>query len=199
MKAMVSLGKAALLTTCVATAVGGIAFTRKPEPMTTLDLVKDFHSWKKANPEPVRLFSSFDTLCRGISPQEIKAHESKDPHFQRVITVYVNKPGEKAMMNGGKFPIGSIVVKEKSNEVNKKVVLSTVMIKREKGYNPTCGDWQFAALNADATKTDGDGKLESCMKCHQDQAKRDFVYRTYVGQKGRAGVSGYDPFGKVGG
>ena len=198
---MNSFGKIGLLAGCASIAVAGAAgYWKKSEP-TTLELVNGYRSWKKANPKPVRLMTSFDLLCRGISQQELDEQRGKTPHFDRHITVYVNKIGETAMMKGGAFPVGSVIVKEKSNSATPletwdgRVVLSTVMVKREKGYNPTCGDWQFAAMNADATKTDGDGKLESCMKCHMELAKKDFVFRTYIGRMETWPASGYQPKG----
>ena len=192
---MISIGKGLLLTGCVAVAAVGVSLAaRKPTP-TTLELVKDYKTWKKANPEPVLLSTSLDLLCRGVMPEEHAYYETQNPHFDRTITVFVNPIGEKAMLKGGEFPAGSVIVKEKHSRTDGPVLMSTVMIKREKGYNPSCGDWEFAALDAAGTKTNGDGKLESCMKCHQDQAKQDFVYRTYVGAKQMWSPSGYRPSG----
>ena len=186
------LGKALFLGGAVGIAVISIA-VRQDKPPTTLELVKDYANWTKANVVPIRLSTSLDMLCRGISNDERKGYQKTAIHFDRYMTVYVNPTGEKAMQKGGVFPVGSIIVKEKRDSKTGPVVLSTVMIKREKGYNPACGDWQFAALNSDATKTDGDGKLDSCMKCHKDQSKKDFVYRTYVGAREFGSSSGYDP------
>ena len=194
-------GKVAILVVCASVTVSGVVAYQQKSGATTLELVKGYRSWAKANPKPVRLVTSFDLLCRGISQQELKEQRAITPHFDRHITVYVNKIGEKAMMTGEVFPVGSVIVKEKSNSASPietwdgKVVLSTVMIKREHGYNPTCGDWQFSVINAEVTKTDGDGKLESCMKCHREQAKKDFVYRTYIGRKETWPASGYQPKG----
>ena len=185
---MVSFGKISLLIVCGALAVAGIATGGRGA--STLELVKGFHGWKKANPTPVRLASKFDLLCAPASMAMIKAEQKVNPHFQRFITVYVNKIGEKAMEKGGKFPVGSVIVKEKLEENLKTPVLSTVMIKREKGYNPKCGDWQFAAIDAFTTKVTMDGKVKSCMFCHVDQAKKDFVFKTYVGAKGRMSSGG---------
>lgn len=172
---------------CGSLAFGGIAMGSQRKAASTLSLVKDFHKWKKANPEPVRMLSKFDLLCRTVMPGEIAKEQKVNPHIQRYITVYVNPIGEKAMMKGGSFPIGSVVVKEKFEKDLKTPVLSTIMIKRERGYNPACGDWQFAVLDAFTSKLEGDGKIDSCMNCHKTQPKQDFVYRTYVGKKGRVG------------
>ena len=196
---MTSVGKGAILVTSMVLAVAGSAVGFGKSEATTLESIKGFHGWKKANPTPVRLASKFDLLCAPASLAMVQAEQKKNPHFQRVITVYANKIGEKAMMMGGTFPVGSIIVKEKLDEHSMMPVLSTVMIKRKKGYNPKCGDWQFASTDAYATKVTADGKLESCMNCHKEQANKDFVFKTYVGAKGRVGASGYKLFGKAGG
>jgi len=190
---MRSIGKGAIILAALSIVVAGVALGSKPSPPTILEAVKGYSDWKKANASPVRLTTSFDLLCRGITPEEHQSHQKANPHFERFITVYVNKLGEQAMMKGGTFPVGSVVVKEKREKEKGPVVLSTVMIKREDGYNPTCGDWEFGALNADATKTDGEGKLESCMKCHAEQSKNDYTFKTYIGAKSWSSPSGYQP------
>jgi hypothetical protein len=53
------------------------------------------------------------------------------------------------------------------------------MIKREKGYNPECGDWEFFTLTADATKMTARGRLQSCMDCHVEYSESDFVTKKY--------------------
>ncbi len=198
---MIPTAKCFLILAALTAAVTGIALgTRKHEP-TTLELVKDYTKWKKANPKPVLLSTSLDLLCRGVMPEEREYYQKENPHFDRYITVYVNPIGETAMMKGGEFPVGSIIVKEKQPggsvllKPGGPMLLNTVMIKRAKGYNPACGDWQFAAIDGFTAKLNGDGKLESCMFCHKDQAKQDFVYRTYIGANERWSPSGFDPTG----
>ena len=178
--------KALFVIGAIGVGLAGIAMTQTKRS-GVLDLVTGYQKWTKANPKPVRLMTSYDLLCRGISQTELTKERGKSPHFGRQITVYVNSIGEKTMKSGGTFPVGSVIVKEKRNAGGNieaetgAIVLSTVMVKREKGYNSACGDWEFAAINADATKTDGVGKLESCMKCHKEEAKKDFVFKTYIG------------------
>ena len=196
---MISVGKGAIFVTSMVMAVAVAAVGFRKGEATTLEAIKGFHGWKKVNTKPVRLASKFDLLCAPASPKMVQAEQKENPHFQRMISVYVNKIGEKAMMKGGTFPAGSIIVKEKLDEHSMMPVLSTVMIKRNKGYNPKCGDWQFASTDAYTTKVTADGKLESCMNCHKDQAKKDFVFKTYVGRKETWPASGYKPFGKAGG
>ncbi len=181
---MVSLGKTFFFVGCSAVlVVGTVLATSKREPATTLELVKDYAKWTKATATPVRLSSYLDGLCVALPQKEIDALHAANPHLDRFIQVYVNPVGEKAMMKNGTFPVGSVIVKEKHDGEDGAVLLSTVMIKREKGYNSACGDWQFAVIDGFTTKVTVDGKLESCMTCHMQRSEQDFVFRSYVGMK----------------
>jgi hypothetical protein len=141
--------------------------------------IGDFHAWTRVNQRPVPISSQLDTLCRGLIPEEA-ARLAGDPHMHKFIDVWVNPMGKKAMFDGGKFPEGSMIVKEKHKDFNGPVDMSTVMIKRGGGYNPTCGDWEFLTLDASGQKVTSRGRIESCMKCHRDQIGLDYTYRTYV-------------------
>jgi len=141
--------------------------------------IGDFHKWTRVNPVPTPISSQLDTLCRGLMPAEA-ARLASDPHMHKYIDVWVNSVGKKAMFYGGKFSEGSVIVKEKHKGFNGPVEMSTVMLKRAAGYNPKCGDWEFQTLDGSGVKVTSRGRIESCMKCHRDQADLDYTYRTYV-------------------
>jgi hypothetical protein len=71
------------------------------------------------------------------------------------MSVFVNPVGREEMMTkqSPKFPIGSMIVKEKlgSPDSTKPEVL-TAMIKRAPGYNPESGDWEYLVLDGAASK-----------------------------------------------
>jgi hypothetical protein len=56
----------------------------------------------------------------------------------------------------------------------------TGMRKREKGYNPTYGDWEFFTLDKTGTKVNAGGKIDSCMDCHANRKETDLVSRKYL-------------------
>jgi hypothetical protein len=149
------------------------------QPLSLSSAVADFHSWHKVNAEPVMISYYVDGLCRSATAPELVKSKA-NPHRNRYITVWVNPKGRSAMGDGSVFPAGSVIIKEKRDGVSGPVVLSTVMVKRAKGYNPPCGDWEFAVLDASGRRILDDGKLDSCMKCHTDKSKLDYTYRTYV-------------------
>lgn len=82
-----------------------------------------------------------------------------------------------------KFPIGSMIVKEKlgSPDSTTPEVL-TAMIKREPGYNPDSGDWEYLVLDGAASKIVEQGKLTRCSGCHRPYQHSDFITRTYLPQ-----------------
>lgn len=76
------------------------------------------------------------------------------------------------------FPSGAIIVREKLASADSKTPeLLAIMIKREKGFNPSANDWEFLVLNRDATKVQHREKKGDCQQCHAVQKDKDFVFR----------------------
>ena len=75
------------------------------------------------------------------------------------------------------FPVGSIFVREKLSEATStKPDLLAVMIKREKGFNPSAGDWLFLTVDGAATQVNQRTKNGACLNCHESARERDFVF-----------------------
>lgn len=125
--------------------------------------------------------------CIGPSPEEIRVTQKEkslgisDPHIKKFVHVYVSLSGEFAMRTrDGVFPEGAIVLKEKfSDATGTNTELFTGMIKREPGYNPECGDWEFFTLPGDASRISERGKIQNCMDCHVEYKDQDFVTKSY--------------------
>jgi hypothetical protein len=77
---------------------------------------------------------------------------------------------------------GSVIVKEKigTHFEGRKPLLYTLMKKREPGYNPAVGDWEFSVVSGNGTQLEAIGKLENCQSCHISKKDSDFVFRPYV-------------------
>lgn len=109
------------------------------------------------------------------------------------------------------FPQGSIIVKEKLSPLtivpapeddyerwstiedplpvySDEPELLTVMIKREPGYNPEVGDWEFLVFDALGQTIEGRGRLTHCQQCHIPHAATDFVVRSYLPDNVLAGL-----------
>jgi hypothetical protein len=78
------------------------------------------------------------------------------------------------------FPKGSVIVREKLLQATDQAPeLLTVMVKREKGFNPAGGDWEFLVMNGAATKIQSRETVGSCQACHAKQKDQDFIFRAY--------------------
>ena len=133
---------------------------------------------------PVRMHDRVSRLCNDLFVMQ-KTNSSgqllQNPHEHKFAHVFVSTNGAFAMRTNAVFPVGSIIIKEKfSDAEGKQTELYTGMIKRTKGYNSECGDWEFFTLSADATKVTSRGKLQACMDCHVAYKNSDYVTKRYV-------------------
>lgn len=146
------------------------------------DSIKGYRQWTRVNPVPADLPSPLAVLCAAPTAKQIEM-ETGNPHRDKFITVYVNELGTKAMMHerNPRFPMGSVIVKEKlPAKDSSSPELLTVMIKREAGYNPANGDWEYMALDGNGKEVRARGRLEKCQGCHQMAKHGDYVYRNYL-------------------
>ena len=162
-----------------------LGFQRQAANVSDSELTR-FHSWTKVTDMPYPMSPQSAVLCIQPTASQLRARSSPirvdaGPHQDYYVDVWVNDKGLKAMTDLGVFPAGSVIVKEKlRGKGSREAELSTVMIKREKGFNPACGDWEFATLDGTGKKVTSRGKLSTCMGCHQRQAIRDYVFRPYI-------------------
>ena len=158
------------------------ATSQDKTPTAGSELIAGYKSWTRVNPVPVSMPSYLAAACFVASADQV-AMEENDPHRAQFITVYVNPPGRRSMMEQvyARFPQGSIIVKEKlTTKASTSPELLTAMIKREPGYNPGNGDWEYMALDGDGSKVRARGKLEKCQGCHKMSEGGDFVRRNYL-------------------
>ena len=105
----------------------------------------------------------------------------------------MNEPAAEAFRKGSKeYPVGAIVVKEKrgmtySADQPKRELARTRdgvggMIKRDKGYDPEHGDWEYFYFQ-DPSKVES-GKISSCVQCHGGAAKTDHVFGGWAHAEG---------------
>ena len=138
--------------------------------------LSSYMHWEKANERLAPMDPAVAILCSAPAPRA-----PNDPHAKYYVSVFVNKTGIDAMKKEvpGPFPIGSMIVKQKLRDKKSQPELLTMMVKREVGYNPKVGDWEFVVASGDGNVVFGRGKLEQCQGCHASMAKQDYVYRTY--------------------
>ena len=140
--------------------------------------------WTKVNDTPFVISSQLDALCAMPTTQQREQERKLDPHVATSITVFVNSIGRAAMFTrlSPVFPQGSVIVKQKNGRYDQSntTLLYTIMTKREAGYNPEVGDWDFSVVNADGKTVEANGRLENCQGCHVRKPSTDFVFRPYL-------------------
>jgi hypothetical protein len=109
-------------------------------------------------------------------------HLSKTDHW---INILVSPESTNQIMTGvGLYSVGSVILKQKFlDSEGRKADIYTGMLKRERGYNPECGDWEFFTLDSSGFKVTSCGKLKSCMECHEKCESSDYVTRRYLTSK----------------
>jgi hypothetical protein len=146
-----------------------------PTDAELLDLVKNRTKLERVTPEPKQVSSKFAGLCRSLTPAEI-AEVGKDPHHGGFIHVYTSDSAVQPYFDPwGKFPEGSLVLKEKLTKPGQKTDGFTGMIKREAGYFPAGGDWEYFTVDGGVTKLGERGKIQSCAECHAAHGKGDRI------------------------
>ena len=142
-------------------------------------LIAGYRQWTRVNPKPALVLARVAQLCAPAS-----APNPNGPHGpDKYITVYVNEIGRHAMMEerAPHFPQGSVIVKEKlKTPTSSTPELLTVMVKRERGYNPESGDWEYMIVDGGGLKIQERGKLENCQSCHVMDKNTDYVSRNYL-------------------
>ncbi|HEX6044665.1 MAG TPA: cytochrome P460 family protein [Pyrinomonadaceae bacterium] len=152
-----------------------VPFTVADSDLATL---AKYRQWTLVNPTP-QLMEPLSAQSCAIIP----GRQEPSPHLHKYISVFVNSVGREAMMTKQqpKFPVGSMVVKEKFDKPDStSPELLTAMIKREAGYYPEGGDWEYLVLDGAASKIVERGKLTRCSGCHVPYKYSDFITRTYL-------------------
>lgn len=146
--------------------------------------IAGYRNWTRVNTEAQRMEMQTAQLCAAVLPSiGNNLNGPTNPHRNKYILVYVNATGREAMMEMRKpnFPKGSVIVKEKLPDKSSQTPeLLTVMIKREKGFNPATGDWEFMEVDGSGTKVESRGKLENCQGCHLARPNTDYIFRSYL-------------------
>lgn len=127
--------------------------------------------------KPLPLFPAQTLELQPATPVENQSHE--DSAFG---VVYVNDLARPMLAQPTPaFPVGSVIIREKLLQADATAPQFVIaMIKREKGFNPAGGDWEFAAFDGALKKVEKREKTGSCLACHAQKKDNDFVFRSYL-------------------
>jgi hypothetical protein len=158
--------------------------TQAQKPPAGAELVAGYKGWARVNPQPAVFHSQLAFQCAAPTADQLR-RERENLHLNKFIIVYVNDAGRRAMLEElrPRFPRGTLIVKEKlPARDSSEPELLTAMYKREAGYDPEGGDWEYMVLDGQGKEVRARGKLESCRACHQAAAETDFISRNYLPQ-----------------
>lgn len=157
-----------------------VSYSSPSASESNLASLAEYRQWTLVNPEP-QLMEPLSALSCAI----ILGRQEPSPHLHKYVSVFVNPIGREEMMTKRrpKFPVGTMIVKEKLGRPDSVVPeMLTAMIKRAPGYNPESGDWEYLVLDGAASKIIEQGKLTRCSGCHRPYEYSDFITRTYLPQ-----------------
>ncbi|OYV04498.1 MAG: hypothetical protein CFE26_16585, partial [Verrucomicrobiales bacterium VVV1] len=153
-----------------------VSFAAAPTDAELLKFVKDRAALERVTPKPVEMAPAVSTRC-SIDAVLGKSND----HRGASSHVYANEPGVLPLFDPwGKFPEGSLLLKEKLGKEDHKTELFTGMWKREAGFFPEANDWEFFTVDGAASKIVERGKLPRCASCHEDFKKGDLVSKEYI-------------------
>ena len=146
-----------------------------PTDAELLSIVKDRTKLERLTPKSKNISERFAGLCAIDSLLAKKAMEAS-PHGLASIHIFANTTAALPYFDPwGKFPEGSLLLKEKLVTAENKTEGFTGMLKREAGYFPEGGDWEYFTVDGGVTKLPERGKLQSCAQCHSSYAQGDFI------------------------
>jgi len=126
----------------------------------------------KLTSNPIPLPAFYSQLCGAFDGSV------NNPHKGSFIHVYLTSLPKSAISPA--YPVGTFVVKEKlPSEFSHHPELFTAMLKREIGYNPEAGDWEFMVIDGQARTITVRGKINSCLDCHSKHQKTDYLTESW--------------------
>jgi len=149
-------------------------------PQVTVESVFSFYqSFERLTKNPHKVAPLTAILCASPQPALIEREKAMTgPHHNALVHIYANPVALDAISHhAGRFAEGSILVKEKLSDRGDAVVGVGGMIKREAGYAPEQGDWEyFYSAKAGGFSI---GREQSCAECHAHAKDKDFVYSAW--------------------
>jgi len=142
-----------------------------------------YRKWTRVNSAPVKVAGVIAAACASAPLPGPQANQTADPHADKLINVFVNKIGRTAMLAEKKpqFPEGAIIVQERLPlKKSSAAEWLMAMVKREEGFNPAAGDWEFFVLRTPEKVVIERGRIENCQACHARAKETDFVFRNYL-------------------
>ncbi|HEV3438638.1 MAG TPA: cytochrome P460 family protein [Gemmata sp.] len=158
---------------------------RSPTGDSTLIEPSTFSAWPKAADKPIKVGPVQWLFCRAPTQKEEEAQKeiikTHGPHMGFSIIVRTSPEAIAPFREGKPLPVGSVVVKEKYADAlaTGPLYAYAAMKKREAGYDPEGGDWEYTFVTLLPDRKVSRGRLTECASCHASAKARDFLFRSY--------------------
>lgn len=155
------------------------------------EIAADYRNFRKMTDQAVFVNPELAMLCIGASQSQVEAaRKTKGPHAHTAILIYMNESAAKTFERAhGDYETGAVIVKEKMllgyREENSRAHPGAKagngvggMVKREKGYDPEHGDWEYFYFDEPAKIESG--RMGSCVTCHEGAKATDHVFGSWA-------------------
>lgn len=155
-------------------------FDNRQKPDADSLIFAKYYKWKRVTPKLESAAGGGTSICSPV-PGTNAGLAGPESFFN----VYADKNAELAFSRPAStpFPEGAMIVKELF-ATNKKGADSRTllaMVKRDEGFDPAHGDWEFLALRRLKQPIIVErGKIAHCHSCHDKAKAQDFVFRGYA-------------------
>jgi hypothetical protein len=149
-------------------------------PLDVPTILDSYRSWAPQTAEPVNVTGYIFGLCRSPTLPEQAFLESEHGDG-RYLQDWANPAAVAGIAARGApaFAAGSVIVKEKYAELpdnEADLVAIGLMIKREPGFNPARGDWDYAYFEPELGIVQTEEQSAYCAGCHSGASATDQVY-----------------------
>jgi hypothetical protein len=153
----------------------------KPPADPALVEPAEFSTWPSVTPRPIPVGLHLWRYCAAMPPAQEAEARRHGPHMGYSIVVRVSPEAAAAFREGKPLPAGAVVVKEKyaDEAASGPLRAYALMIKRQAGYDPEGGDWEYAFVNLAPERKMSRGRLAKCAGCHASARDRDYLFRSY--------------------
>ncbi len=179
-----------------ATDLRGVDESLRTALLTGLPELEGYENWKRLSDNPYPVDPSFYFLC-ALPFGAMEEMERRGPHVEPAIRHFANDLAASALAkNEASLPVGAIIVKEKlsapfsvsdlgrekdpENEPEPYFTLRGLgaMVKREAGYDPGGGDWEYVYAGEETGAERG--RIENCKNCHAKAQATDYLFLSYL-------------------
>jgi len=155
-------------------------FDNRQKPDADSLIFAKYYKWKRVTPKLESADGGGTSICSPV-PGTNAGQAGPDPFFN----VYADKIAELAFSRPAStpFPEGSMIVKEllATNKKSAEPRTLLAMVKRDAGFDPAHGDWEFLVLRRLKQPIIVErGKIAHCHACHEKAKAQDFVFRGYA-------------------